>query len=120
MRRALSDWKPGQVADPVQRARNYLYVAAVPDMFQMEELEPWIPRLVLERLRQEIPKDQLTKILYWIATHPAEGETAAANQLRAVCIDTGGRPTDVNLLRERAAIYATKMLGRLAGKIPPG
>lgn len=120
VRRTLPEWKPGTVEDPVQRVRNYLYVAAIPDMFQMEELEPWLPRFVLERVRQDIPKEQLVRILYWIATHPSEGDTSAASRLREVCINTGGRPTDVKLLRERTAIYATKMLGRLTGKILPG
>ncbi len=36
MRAASAAWKPGQVADPVQRVRNLLYVAAVPDVFQMQ------------------------------------------------------------------------------------
>jgi ABC-type transport system involved in cytochrome c biogenesis permease component len=120
VRRMLPEWRPGQVDDPVQRVRNYLYVATVPDIFQMESLEPWVPRVVFERLRRDIPRDQLVKILYWIATHPSEGDHSAAGQLRAACIDTGGRPTEVELLRERTAIYAVKLLGRLTGKIVPG
>jgi hypothetical protein len=120
VRDSLREWEPGAVADPVQRVRNLLYVAAVPDKFQMERLESWLPLLVLEQLRQGFREDQLVQILYWVAAHPAEGSVAAATQLRGACIDTGGRPLDVPLLRERTAIYATKLLGRITGRIAPG
>ena len=35
VRERLPYWGPGQVEDPVQRARNYLYIPAVADVFQM-------------------------------------------------------------------------------------
>jgi ABC-type transport system involved in cytochrome c biogenesis permease component len=117
VREALPGWAPARVSDPVQRVRNHLYVAAVPDKFQMERLEAWLPLLVLEQLRQQFREDQLVRILYWVATHPREGSTAAATQLRGVCIDTGGRPVDVELLRERTTFYAVKLLGRLTGRL---
>lgn len=117
MRSMLPQWEPGIVDDPVQRVRNHLYVAAVPDVFRMEAIESLVPLVVFDRLRLTTPKDQLAKILYWIASHPSEGDHSAVGQLRDLCIDTGGRPTDVQLLRERTAIYATKLLGRLTGKI---
>lgn len=118
VRDALPDWPPARVADPVQRVRNLLYVAALPDIFQMEQLEPWLPRVVFDRLRETVPREQLVQILFWIATHPREGATGAAGELKGVCIDTGGRPTEVALLRERTAVYAVKLLGRLTGRIP--
>jgi hypothetical protein len=117
VREALPGWAPARVSDPVQRVRNHLYVAAVPDKFQMERLEAWLPLLVLEQLRQQFREDQRIRILYWVATHPREGSTAAATQLRGVCIDTGGRPVDVELLRERTTFYAVKLLGRLTGRL---
>jgi hypothetical protein len=114
VRSTLPAWGPGQVDDPVQRVRNYLYVAAVPDMFQMEPLERWLPLVVLDRLKRDIPGEQLTRILYWIASHPSEGDDSAADQLRAVCIDAAG-PSDLATLRERTTFYALKLLGRLTG-----
>lgn len=117
IRNSLPSWVPGLVNDPVQRVRNYLYIAAVPDMFQMQELERWVPLAVLDHLRYTSADDQLAKILYWIALHPWAGDDSAADQLRAVCIDTGG-PSDVATLRERVAFYALKLLGRLTGAIP--
>jgi hypothetical protein len=116
MRMMVPGWGPARVADPVQRVRNYLYVAAVPDVYQTGDLERWAPLVVFERLQEEIPKDELIKILYWIATHPAQGDVASAGQLRGVCFDRGA-PSDVALLRERTAFYAAKLLGRLTGKI---
>jgi hypothetical protein len=110
-------WAPGRVADPVQRVRNLLYVAAVPDLFQMEELERNIPLVVQDQLRLEISRDNLVKILYWIATHPQEGEDTAADQLRGLCLDISG-PSDVIEMRDRAALYALKFLGRVLGKLP--
>jgi len=117
MRSALPEWKPGQVKDPVQRVRNFLYVAAVPDVFQMQELERHIPLLVYERLQEDIPKDELIQILYWIATHFGEGDDKAVDELRPLGLFNG--PTDMETTRQRVGFYAVKLLGRLTGKITP-
>ena len=58
IRAALPTWKPAKVEDPVQRARNLLYVAAVPDIFQMP-MERYVPQLVFDQLLQDIAKDDL-------------------------------------------------------------
>ena len=76
IREMLPSWQPGKVADPVQRVRNILYVAAVPDVLQMP-IERFAPIAVFERIREDIPKDQLIKILYWIALHPTDGDDKA-------------------------------------------
>jgi hypothetical protein len=104
------------VADPVQRVRNYLYVAAVPDVFQLP-LERHMASVVYERLQQDIPKDQLIQILYWIALHPAAGDDKALDEMWALRLGNG--PSDVEQTRERVALYAVKLLGRLTGKIVP-
>jgi ABC-2 type transport system permease protein len=113
----LPAWKPGQVSDPVQRVRNYLYVAAVPDVFQMEPLERFLPLVVFEHLQRDIPKDVLIKALYWIALHPFQGDDTAVDQLRPLGLTNG--PGDMQTTRERVAFYAVKLLGRLTGKIVP-
>ena len=115
MASALLQWKPAQVQDPVQRVRNVLYVAAVPDVFQMDPLERFVPWVVFEHLRQTVPKDDLVKILYWIALHPTEGDDSAVDQLRELRLGNG--PSDIQQTRERAALYAVKLLGRITGKI---
>jgi hypothetical protein len=115
IREMLPSWQPGKVAEPVQRVRNILYVAAVPDV-QQAAIERFAPQVVYDRLQQDIPKDQLVKILYWIALHPTDGDDAAVDQLWALRFTSGA--TDMQQVRDRAAIYAVKLLGRLLGKIP--
>lgn len=114
--RMLPQWAPGKVQDPVQRVRNFLYVAAVPDVFQMDPLERFLPQVVFDRLEEDIPAEQLIKVLYWIATHPAEGDDSAVDELRVLRLGNG--PNDIGQTRERVAIYAVKLLGRLMGRIP--
>jgi hypothetical protein len=110
----LAYWFPGRDRDLVQRVRNYLYIPAVIDVFQMS-IERFVPALIFERLQTDIPKDDLIKILYWIAIHPQEGSDAALDQLRPFGIDNG--PSDTDEVRQRAAVYGVKLLGRLTGKI---
>ena len=117
IREMLPSWAPGKVADPVQRARNILYVAAVPDVLQMP-IERFAPSAVYDRLREDIPKDQLIKVLYWIALHPNDGDDQAVDQLWALRFPNGA--VDMQQTRERAAIYAVKLLGRMMGKLPHG
>ena len=117
LRVALPSWNPGKVSDPVQRVRNFLYVAAVPDVFQMQELERFIPLVVYERIQEDIPKGDLVKILYWIATHPFDGDDKAVDELRPLGLFNG--PADMEQTRGRLSVYAVKLLGRITGKITP-
>ena len=57
----LLQWKPAQVADPLQRVRNVLFVAAVPDVFQMDPIERHIPLVVFDHLQQNIPTEDLVE-----------------------------------------------------------
>ncbi len=110
LRKTLPGWAPGRVTDPVQRTRNYLYVAGVADIQQLT-LERHIPLLVFERLRADTPSEDLTRILYWIAVNPEEGSTRAIEELGTLRLDAQG--VDTYELRNRAAIYAAKLLQRL-------
>lgn len=110
---SLPDWPPGHVADPVQRVRNYLYVASVIDVFQLPT-EPFVPLLIFDRLQTEIPKDDLVKILYWIAVHPDQGDDSAIGDLQPLGVQRGA--ADKTEVRGRAGVYAVKLLGRLTGK----
>jgi ABC-2 type transport system permease protein len=116
IRSKLATWGPGQVADPVQRVRNVLYVAAVPDVFQIP-LERYVAHVVFERLQGDIPKEDLIKVLYWVATHPNGGDDSAVDDLRSAGLKVNG-PSDMDQTRERVMLYALKLLGRLVGKIP--
>jgi hypothetical protein len=116
IRRKLPEWPAGRVNDPVQKVRNLLYVAAVPDVFQtpLERFTPWA---VYERLQQDIPQDTLIKILYWIALHPGDGDDKAVDELYLLGLGNG--PSDMEQTRDRVALYGVKLLGRLLGKIKP-
>ena len=113
----LPNWQPGKVSDPVQRVRNFLFVAAVPDVFQMSELEKFIPLVVYDYVQQQLPKDDLVKILYWIALHPFDGDDKAVDELRPLGLNNG--PADMETTRDRSSVYAVKLLGRITGKITP-
>ncbi len=114
LRRGLAEWPPAKVADPVQRVRNYLYVAAAPDVFQIP-LERHAPTLVFERLKEEFPEPDLVRLLYWVARHPGDGDADALGQLHVLGLGAG--PSDVEQTRERVRLYALKLLGRLTGRI---
>jgi hypothetical protein len=114
IRVGLPTWSPAKAPDAVQRARNILYVAAVPDVLQTE-LERFAPYVVFEQLEHDIPKEDLMRTLYWIALHPMEGDDSAIDQLPALGFEN--RAVDVEQTRERVAIYAVKLLGRLTGAI---
>ncbi|MBA2587329.1 MAG: ABC transporter permease [Alphaproteobacteria bacterium] len=116
IRDAMPGWAPGTVSDPVQRARNLLGIAAVPDILQMEQVERFVPRLVFARLQAVIPPRDLPKILYWIALHPDDGSDAAMHQLDAFGLPDITGPT--RPVRGRVMLYAFKLLGRLAGPLP--
>ena len=113
IREMLPSWQPGKVADPVQRVRNTLYVAAVPDVLQMP-IERFATYAVYERLQQDIPKDQLIKILYWIALHPADGDDKA--------VDDSGRSFPNGAARQQTRRVRRNLrrqaAGRLVGKLP--
>jgi hypothetical protein len=111
---ALPRWSPGNVIDPVQKVRNYLYVAAVPDVFQMD-VERFVPWYIFDQITQTIPKDDLVKILYWIACTPDRGADPAVEDMRALGLP--GLPGDMEEVRNRTAIYGVKLLGRLLGAI---
>jgi ABC-type transport system involved in cytochrome c biogenesis permease component len=111
---ALATWLPAKAIDPVQRVRNYLYAMAVPDVFQLD-MERFIPWYVYDRLAQDIPQDDLPKILYWVACTPDRGADPAMEDMRALGLR--GVPGDIEEVRNRAAIYSVKLLGRVLGKI---
>jgi hypothetical protein len=115
IRLALPAWGPAQVPDPVQRARNVLYIAGVPDV-QQNELERFVAALVFEQLEEDIPKEDLMNVLYWIALHPMDGDDRAIDQLPELGFEN--RSVDPEQVRERVALYAVKLLGRLIGAIP--
>jgi hypothetical protein len=112
---ALPEWPPGSVADPVQRVRNLLYVAAVPDLLMMDT-ERYIPAVVYRRIQEQTERSDLIKILYWIALHPFDGEDQAVDDMASLGLPPASA-TNAEDVRARAAVYGVKLLGRLVGRI---
>ena len=111
----LPQWAPGSVADPVQRVRNLLYVAAVPDLLMMDT-ERYIPAVIYERIQEQTDRADLSKILYWIALHPFDGEDQAVDDMASLGLPPASA-TNAEDVRARAAVYGVKLLGRLLGRI---
>jgi len=109
VRELLPHWGPGLVEDPVQRVRNLLYVAAVPDAIQLP-IERYMPLVVFDQLRTILPREDLSKILGWIILNPLDGSAAAIGRIHELGLEDAVQ-TDV--VRERAYYYAIKMLQRL-------
>jgi hypothetical protein len=113
IRDALPGWAPGNIADPVQRTRNLLAIAAVPDILQMEQVERFVPRLVFARLQAVIPPRDLPKILTWIAMHPDDGsDIPRLGDFGLPDVTGPAKP-----VRGRIMLYAFKLLGRLTGHV---
>jgi hypothetical protein len=115
MQAGLETWAPGRVADPVQRVRNLIYIAAVVDIFQWPT-ESFVPHVILDRLQRDFPKDDLVKLLFWVAYYADQGSVDAIDQMQPLGIRNG--PGDVEEVRGRAGHYAAKFLGRVTGKRP--
>jgi ABC-type transport system involved in cytochrome c biogenesis permease component len=108
IRASLPSWAPARSADIEQRVRNVLYIAAVPDVLQMDPLERHLPWLVFDHLRQTTAPHDLRRILFWISQHPADGDSDAARQLFDLGLPSlAGSDAKV---RERTMIYALKLL----------
>jgi ABC-type transport system involved in cytochrome c biogenesis permease component len=114
IRSGLPDWAPGRVANLEQRVRNLLYLPAVVDLYQLS-IESSVPLLVFERIEQDVDRQELAQILYRIAVDWAGGKDDALDDLEV--FDLGPRPGDIEQVRNRAAIYAVKLLGRITGRL---
>jgi ABC-2 type transport system permease protein len=113
VRSKLATWPPGADGDELRCIRNLLYVAAVPDAIQLP-VERYLPQVVYEHLIDSYPKDKLLKILTYIALHPEEG--MVIDDISDLGIE--GAAGDPMIVRERAYLYAIKMIMRLRGKVP--
>jgi hypothetical protein len=105
----LPHWMPGHVADPVQRARNLLSVAAVVDLLQ-NPIERFVPNLIQQRIEADVPKEKAARILAWIALHPAEG-SVISNLSELHLQGVASEP----VVRERVQLYAIKLVARITG-----
>jgi ABC-type transport system involved in cytochrome c biogenesis permease component len=104
----LPYWVPSKGPDDLTRVRHALYVAAIPDAAQVPT-EPYVPAVVLNYLEQTYPKNDLVKMLTWIAQHPDEGNALLSTS------DLGLKAAvhDPVLVKERVYYYAIKFVARL-------
>jgi hypothetical protein len=114
IRSGLTQWAPARVADLEQRVRNLLYLPAVIDLFQLPT-ESYVPLVVFDRIEQDVDRQELVQILYRIAVDWTGGHDDALDDLDVFGL--GPRPGDVAQVRNRAAIYAVKLLGRITGRL---
>ncbi len=106
----LATWPPAKEGDRVQRVRNLLSACAIPDALE-DPLEGAVPMVVFQKLRSNMPENDLKKLLCWIIQHPDEGKVLL--QIPELGID--GEMFEQRI-RERSTLYAKKLLYRLMGK----
>ena len=112
VRQGLLTWRPGLEGDDVQRVRNLVCVAAVPDSIQ-QPVERYLPPVVLSHLQDIYPKDKLIKILTWIVLHPEEGSVIDS----IADLGVQGTAGDPDVVRERSYLYSIKFILRSTGRI---
>lgn len=111
VRQQLLAWPPADEMDDVQRVRNLLCVAGVPDAIQ-QPVERYLPLVVLQHLLDEYAKEKLVKILTWIALHPEEGMVIDS----IADLGVEGQAGDPAMVRDRVQLYALKFIARLTGR----
>jgi hypothetical protein len=107
VQRQIEKWPAAAEADLMQRARNLLLIAAVPDLYDSEPLQSHLPGLVAAELKVRIPAANRAAILIAIALHPEQGSVSAREDLPAL-----GLPANLGdeaPVRNRMAIYAAQM-----------
>jgi hypothetical protein len=110
----LPKWEPAQVADPVQRVRNVLYIAGLLDESQTNT-ERYVPYVIMRFLQQMFPAEELAQILCWIANHPNDGDHSAIFRVHELGVFANVDERDVPEIRRRNEWYASKFVWWLLG-----
>jgi len=108
----LSDWSGAKEENTPQRVRNLLNVCCLADMIH-SEFEGETAYVIFDKLKSETDKDDLIKACAWIVLKPNEGKCITRIPELGWDDEVGEEE-----IRERAAMYAKKLLGRLEGKLP--
>jgi ABC-2 type transport system permease protein len=111
LRSLLATWPPAKDPSLTGRVRNLLAVAAIADL-TMDPYEGVTARVIFEKLKADVARDDLEKVLTWIILNEQEKPLAAVPELGIQ------GDTTVPQVQERQRLYATKLLGRLTGKLP--
>lgn len=110
-RRQLATWPPAQAKDPTLVVESCLALAALLDAAR-HPAEFDAPALLLAHLQAHVPREVLIQALARAALRP-ELLTLLTEDATFQC-----RYTELQDLRDRMAIYARKMLGRVLGRLP--
>jgi hypothetical protein len=108
----MHDWAGYKEENVPQRVRNLMSVCSLADMVH-SEFEGETAYVVFDTLKSEVDKDELIKACAWIVLKPEEGR--CVTRIPELGWDDDA---DEDALRERSALYAKKLLGRLVGKLP--
>jgi hypothetical protein len=110
VQRQVAKWPAAADPDLAQRARNLLLIAAVPDLYDSEPLQSYLPALVAAELKARIPDDQRAAILRGIAAAPDQGRVDARASLPELGLpgSTGSEAP----VRNRMALYAARFTNR--------
>ncbi len=108
----LGDWEPGKVENIGQRVKNFCCLMGLMDIVH-GEWEGEGPIKIYEKLLQEVPLGKLKKAAAWAYMKPEAGEVLSTVKDLDIEADV-----DADFVRDRSALYAKKILGRLMNKLP--
>jgi len=109
----FATWEPGLDADPQRRVCALLDCAAMHDIAR-NEFEGEVARTVFDRLRADIPRDDLVRCCARLV-EASDGCPVTVKAPELLGIPGSFEPIAV---RQRAQLYAKKLLGRLLGALP--
>jgi len=112
IRQQLEDWRPGKNPSVTRRVLNLLDAASVADI-QKDPYEGVFAYLVFEKLKRDVPKEELEKVLTWLILHPEDEKAIRA--VPELGVD-GESPAEE--MPDRVRIYSLKLVGRLDEKLP--
>jgi hypothetical protein len=107
IQRQIRKWPAAADPDATQRARNLLLIAAVPDLYDTEPLQSYLPLLAAAELKARLPADQRAAILAAIAADPAAGSVAARETLPELGLPASSG--DEAPVRNRMGLYAARL-----------
>lgn len=104
---ALKNWPPAKDPDRVQRIRALLSIQGVIDL-AADPMEYASALSIFQRIRAEIPRDELAQMLTFIAITPERGQVAISAADLGVEAYAGEYP-----VRDRVQMYSRKLLWRV-------
>jgi len=114
LRKQLDEWPPAKDPSLPRRVRNLFDVASIADI-AIDADEGQIAYVVFQKLKEDVPREELEKVLAWISLNPADAKPITT--VPELGIPGEADPREV---QNRVEVYSAKLLGRLTGKIKAG